>query len=128
MINELPHFGTYTRIKPSKEHGVGVFAIVDIPQNTPIFYGDENTPTKEVPEHEIEQLPSEIRQLYIDFCPLNNGIFTCPTNFNLLTPAWYLNCSEERPNVICKDGYIFYSSREIKAGEELLVDYSTYSE
>src|SRR5579864_6936830 len=100
MSNELPHFGAFTRIKPSKEHGVGVFAIVDIPQDTPIFYGDENSPTIEVPQHEIERLPPEIKRLYTDFCPLNNGIFTCPTNFNLLTPSWYLNCSKEDPNVI----------------------------
>ena len=34
----------------------------------------------------------------------------------------------ENPNVKCGEGLIFYTSGDVKAVEELLVDYSTYSE
>ena len=36
-MRKLPHEGVYTRIKPSNIHGVGVFAISDIPKGTYVF-------------------------------------------------------------------------------------------
>jgi hypothetical protein len=58
-----------------------------------------------------------------------DGLFGCPTNFNRLTISWYLNKPKRggKPNVYCKN-YDFYASRKIKAGEELTVDYSKYSD
>lgn len=123
----LPHSDVYARLGVSPIHGIGVFAIVDIPVDTLIFYGDENTLTVEVPKSIIEDLPAPMKKLYEDFCVLQNEIYTCPTNFNQLTISWYLNCSKN-PNVRCGNDLLFYSSREIKAGEELTVDYDTYSE
>jgi SET domain-containing protein len=46
----------------------------------------------------------------------------------MLTVGWYLNQSKENPNVLCTDDYDFIALRDIKKGEELAVDYSTYSE
>ena len=37
----LPHVKVYTRLGPSKIHGVGVFAILPIKKGTYIFYGDD---------------------------------------------------------------------------------------
>jgi hypothetical protein len=124
---ELPHTGVFTRLQPSTLHGVGVFAILDIPKGAPIFKGDENSPTVEVPESVVTTLPEEIQRLYKDFCPLNNGIYTCPPNFNQMSISWFLNESQ-KPNAKCGDDLIFYANQDIKAGEELTVDYSSYSE
>jgi len=44
-----------------------------------------------------------------------------------LTPAWYLNDSQTGPNVYCDAHYDFFAMRDIKEGEELKADYSTYS-
>lgn len=38
MKKGLPHQQVYTRLKPSKIHGVGVFAIRPIPKNTRLYY------------------------------------------------------------------------------------------
>lgn len=36
----FPHHNIYTRLAPSKIHGVGVFAIKDIPKGKNVFSGD----------------------------------------------------------------------------------------
>ena len=49
----------------------------------------------------------------------------CPSNFNRLTMSWYLNESKN-PNVRCDKSYNFWTLRNVKAGEELTVDYLSY--
>jgi SET domain-containing protein len=53
--------------------------------------------------------------------------YGCPATFNSLTPSWYLNHSTT-PNLRCDENYDFFALRTVKPGEELTVDYSTYSE
>ena len=123
----LPHNGVFTRLRPSKIHGVGVFAIRDIPKNTYIFSGD-NSKVVWVNKGEIEKQGTAIKRLYDDFCIIQRNKYGCPDNFNNLNVGWYLNESKENPNVKCDDNYDFYSLRDIKRDEELTVDYSTFSE
>jgi hypothetical protein len=49
---------------------------------------------------------------------------------NRLTVSWYINEPKrgKRPNVRCDDNYDFYTLVKIKAGDELTVDYSKYSD
>jgi SET domain-containing protein len=127
----VPHDGVYTRIKPSKIHGVGVFAIRAIPKGTSIFSNDD-APIVWVKKDKIKRLRGEIRRLYEDFCIIkdNGEIFGCPVNFSLMTVAWFLNEPKlgQKPNVGCRKDYTFYALCDIAAGEELTVDYSTFSE
>jgi SET domain-containing protein len=124
----LPHYRVYTRIKPSKLHGVGVFAITAIKKDSPIFYNDD-AKIVWVNRRELKGLPREIRRLYEDFCTQKDkgNLYGCPKNFNLMTIAWYVNHSR-RPNVYCSKDYNFYALRGIKPGEELTVDYNTYND
>ena len=124
----LPHFGVYTRIRPSRLHGVGVFALRDIKKGTSIFYGDDDDLVW-VKKVDLKGLPKEVRNLYEDFCIIKNKgkLYGCPRNFNLLTVAWYLNESK-KPNVGCGKDYRFFALRDIKKGEELTVDYETYND
>jgi len=46
----------------------------------------------------------------------------------MLTVGWCINESKNNPNVRCTDNYDFVASGDIKKGEELFSDYSTYSE
>ena len=39
------------------------------------------------------------RRIYFDFCPLVDGAFVAPQDFNQITMAWYLNHSDV-PNVV----------------------------
>jgi SET domain-containing protein len=121
-----PHQGVYTRLQPSEIHGVGVFAIADIPKGQYIFEPDDSE-TVFVPSGDTEALPEKLRLLYEDFCVLKDGVYECPASFNSLTPSWYLNSSSE-PNVAVDSALKFYALRDIQEGEELTADYSTYSE
>jgi hypothetical protein len=107
---------------------VGVFAIRDIRKGAAIFYGDDDEIVW-IDRSRLRGLPREVRRLYEDFCVIvdKGRTYGCPTNFNRLTVAWYLNASA-RPNVVCGKDYRFFARRDIKAGEELTVDYSAYNE
>jgi SET domain-containing protein len=127
----MPQDRVYTRIKPSNIHGVGVFAIRPIPKGTSIFPYD-NSPIVWIKNDKIKRLRGEIRRLYEDFCIIKDDgeTYGCPANFSLMTVAWFLNEPKpgQHPNVGCRKDYTFYALRDIAAGEELTVDYPTFSE
>jgi SET domain-containing protein len=125
-MTKLPHYKVYTRLAQSKIHGVGVFAIRNIKRGVYIFY-DDNEDIIWVNKNKLKALPKEIKGLYEDFCIKNGDFYGCPENFNHLTPAWYLNHSA-KPNLGCDKSYNFFALKKIKKGEELTVDYKTYSD
>jgi len=125
----MPHHGVYTRLRPSNIHGVGVFAIRDIPEGTRIFQDDDSELIwKKRSELNLDELPQEIGSLYDQFCLIKEKgeTYGCPKSFNLMTVAWYLNHSKT-PNVGCDKDYMFFALRDIKKGEELTADYHTYN-
>ncbi|HEV2198653.1 MAG TPA: FRG domain-containing protein [Bryobacteraceae bacterium] len=131
-VNSLspPHANVYTRLRPSSIHGVGVFAIRRIGKGTRLFLGD-NDEMHWIKPTNFHRLPKEVRKLYEDFAVLSEGRYGCPENFNRLTMSWYLNepVRGKSPNVEClKDSYDFAALRDISVGEELTVDYATFSE
>jgi hypothetical protein len=127
--NTSPDSNSYTRLKASPIHGVGVFAIRDIPSGTNIF-SDDGSEMVWINKDDVEKTSGETKKLYDDFCVINNGKYGCPKNFNNLTVSWYLNepLKVQKPNVYCDENYDFIAARDIKSGEELTVDYSTYSD
>jgi len=125
--NALPHDKTYTRLMLSPIHGVGVFAIRDIPKGTNIF-ADDHSKMVWIDKQRLKDLDPEMKRLYEDFAVRKGQKYGCPDSFNNLTPAWYLNESKEHPNVQCTSDYEFLTLQDIKKGEELTVDYSTYSD
>jgi uncharacterized protein len=125
-FDKLPHEGVYARLKPSKIHGVAVFAIIDIPKETYVF-PDDNESIVWIDKTIVESLPKALKQFYDDFAIITPEQYGCPTSFNKLTTAWYLNHSGT-PNIAADPQFNFYALRDIKAGEELTVDYRTYSD
>jgi hypothetical protein len=130
---ERPHQGAYTRLRPSMidKHGVGVFAIRRIRKGMPLFLGDVDE-MHWLEKSKLPRRPKGLRGLYDDFAVIRTSResgtrYGCPTNFNRLTVSWYLNHSRT-PNVKCDSNLNFFSLRDIGPGEELTVDYSTYSE
>jgi uncharacterized protein len=125
-MSSAPHRNLYTRLRAGPT-GVGVFAIRDIPAGTVLFVGDTGATTR-VPVEDVERIEDgEIRQMYFDFCPVVDGAFVAPRDFNQLTMGWYLNHSDD-PNVLCEQGLRFVVRRLVAKGEELKVDYATFSE
>jgi SET domain-containing protein len=124
--DKMPHHGVYARLQPSRIHGVGVFAIKDIPKGTSIF-PEDNEELVWIHKRMFRNLEPEARKLYDDFCIIRGDLYGCPRSFNRLTPAWYFNESST-PNVAADKAYRFYALRGIKKGEELTVDYASYSD
>lgn len=119
----------YVRLKKSK-HGIGVFAIRDIPKGVDPFVGCDNTGRElKIKRDELTGLNLEVFKLLQDFCVFENGGYWIPANgLNSINVAWYLNHSKA-PNMYASNhGEDFLPLRDIKAGEELLVDYDTYDE
>jgi SET domain-containing protein len=131
-VKRLPHVNVYTRLRPSKIHGVGVFAIRKIKKGTSIFPDEKKKNIRWVRKHNLRGLPRELRKLYDDFSIIkdNHETYGCPSSFNQLSLAWFLNKPQthKKPNVCCRNDYMFYALRDIAVGEELTVDYRTFSE
>jgi len=123
---DRPHNGVYVRLRPSRldKKGVGVFAIRKISKGTRIF-ADENEELCWIPKSSLPKQKA-LRGLYDAFAVIEANRYGCPTSFNRLTPAWFLNESK-KPNTRSDENYDFYTLRDIAAGEELTVDYSTFS-
>lgn len=118
LVGDSPsaaHAGVYTKLQKSDHHGVGVFAVLDIPEGTNVFAGDTNK-VREIDKNDLTYVQPEIRKLYEDFCVWKDGKIRGPSNFNNLTVGWYLNHSDT-PNVRCNDDFDFIAERVIKKGE-----------
>jgi hypothetical protein len=107
-----------------------VFAIRDIPKARNPF----KTLTKyatpgsvRVTDEELAALPPKLAELIRAlFVPTIEGILYIPTcGLNVIYLDSYINHSS-RPNLQTKDGVRFVTSRRIREGEELTVDYRTY--
>jgi hypothetical protein len=123
---DLPHHNLYTRLGISSK-GLGVFAIREIPRSTRLFVGDVGA-TVRVPVSVVERIPDEeIRRMYTDFCPVIDGSFVAPVDFNQMTMGWYLNHSDE-PNVRVMERLQFVTTRTVLLSEELTTDYTSFSD
>ena len=123
----IPQRQLYTRLRPSPGRGVGVFAIRAIPRGTNPFEGDIG-PMVRFPLAAFQQIEDpEVRRIYLDFCPLVDGAFIAPSDLNQITLSWYMNHSDA-PNVASDRSMTFTAARVIHTGEELTVDYTTFSD
>lgn len=120
---------TYVMIKPSPLHGIGVFAIRDIPKGTKDIFSEGFGDWIKVSKAEVDALPSHSRELIENHCLFDEDSYFIPDyGFKLVDLVIYLNHSET-PNVLSlNEGEQFEALVDIKAGEELLVDYGTIVE
>ena len=117
---------TYVMIKPSLLHGIGVFAIRDIPKGTRDLFSQGVGEWIKLTIAEVEALPKHSRDLVENHCLFDEDHYYVPDyGFKLVDLVVYLNHSDT-PNVISiNEGEYFEATRDIAAGEELLVDYGT---
>jgi SET domain-containing protein len=117
---------TYVMIKPSPLHGIGVFAIRDIPKGTRDLFSQGVGEWIKLTVAEVEALPKHSKDLVENHCLFDEDYYYVPDyGFKLVDLVIYLNHSDT-PNVISiNDGEFFEATRDIAEGEELLVDYGT---
>ena len=117
---------TFVMIKPSPLHGIGVFAIKDIPKGTRNIFSQGVGDWIKLTIAEVEALPKHSRDLVENHCLFDEDFYYVPDyGFKLVDLVIYLNHAET-PNVVSiNEGEFFEAIIDIKAGEELLVDYGT---
>jgi len=119
----------YCRLQPSKIHGIGVFAVRDIPKGRYPFktipkYA--NFGYVRITEDELDALPPTLSKLIRElFIPTDGKMHVPNYGTNMIRLNCYLNHSI-KPNMRTRNGYDFVASRKILVGEELTVDYRTY--
>jgi uncharacterized protein len=113
----------YCRLAPSPVHGIGVFAIKDIPKGTNPF--NNSFMAQEaivVNKNKIKDFGPEILSLLHDQHPTSDPNQQVVSNFpNQLIWTNYINYTD-RPNIELMTNGEWLTLRDIKKGEELLED------
>ena len=128
----------YCRIKRSKIHGVGVFAIKNIPKGINPFLNLKSKNKKEyidINKNDLNDLSDEIIKMLDDYLGINdNNTYSVPIDgLNTLDISFFMNHSKN-PNMSIKnddeninDNFVnFISKKKINIGEELLIDYDNF--
>ena len=120
---------TYCSFGVSKIHGIGVFAIRDIPVNTNPFRVVKPEKIIQLTEEDLKLLPTEVVAKIKDIFVRSNEVYhVYDLGLNCMGVKFHVNHSNN-PNIgVCKgvetSGYIpFTTLRYIKKGEELFWDY-----
>ena len=128
---------TFCRVAASSTHGVGVFAVKDIPKRTEIFELC-NPPLDEeglvdLTEEDLKDMDKDIIKYVKDFFVKNDDVYSLPERgMNSISVGFYLNHSNQ-PNIIHRMHFVQgvaqllipVSFRDIKKGEELTENYFT---
>lgn len=122
----------YCRLQSSPVHGIGIFAIRDIPKGRDPFPGCRIPRWHAIPLDSLladEKIPAEVKAFAQAIFPVRGKTFCFPDHsLNAIDISYFLNHSN-RPNVVARqDGNRFMALRKIKKGEELFSDYRTYAD
>lgn len=123
LLQELSQH-TYAMLKPSPVHGIGVFAIRDIPKGCKNIFSSNVGEWIKLPIADVEKLPDHSRQLIETYCLYDEEHYFVPDyGFKVMDMVNYLNHSST-PNIISvNDGEYFEALIDIPEGAELLVNY-----
>ncbi len=122
----------YCRLRPSKVHGVGVFAIRDIPKGRDPF--KSFLPYKFVAVDaaavfDNPKIDRAVKKLASDvYAAVDGKLYLYKGGLNGTDISFFLNHSEEPNLVTIRGGDGFVTARKIKKGEELFSDHRTYSD
>ena len=125
LLAELAQ-NTYVMLKPSPIEGIGVFAIRDIPKGCRDMFGkpDANENWVTVSKTEVETLPPHAQFIVGNYCLYDDENYFIPAEgFKKIDVSLFLNHADIANVISINDGDYFEAARDIKAGEELLVDY-----
>ncbi|MEK7179327.1 MAG: SET domain-containing protein [Patescibacteria group bacterium] len=114
----------FSFILKSSAHGIGVFATHPIRRGTHLrLFG----PRKKESLVGVLRAKNKVPELHHEHCiPRTEGKLLCPNDFGHQHIGWYLNHSKT-PNAVHKN-FIWYAARDIKKGEEIIIDYNSLGE
>lgn len=118
---------TFVMLKPSPLEGVGVFAIRDIPKGCKEMFGKPDAEDQWITlsKKEVEVLPTPAQFMIENYCLYDEDSYFVPAHgFKKMDIALFLNHSDT-PNIISINGGDYFEAiTDIRAGEELIIDYS----
>ena len=120
---------TFCRLAPSDIHGIGVFAIKDIPKGTEVFQlcNDAFENIIELTDEYVESLDESVTKYIQDiFIRESTGLWALPEcGLNSLNISFFLNhCNRPNLKPVMAHGYATWvSNKVIKSGKELTNDY-----
>lgn len=124
--------GAFCKIQPSKIHGVGVFAIKDIPAKTCPWVTPNHHFRGEpylLSTNDLDKLDEPIKDTLLDYnLKESDGLYISPHELEIFHLTQFLN-SSNKPNLdfVFDGSPLFIANREISAGEELTIDYQQYT-
>lgn len=123
LLHELQH-QTWVALKPSATHGIGVFAIRDIPKGTRTIFSKDTGNYISISFEEVAELPVHTKNFIETYYLYDETHYFIPSHgCKVMDMANYLNHSST-PNILSVDeGLWFEAARDIAEGEELFVDY-----
>jgi len=125
LLQELAG-NTWVMIKPSPIEGIGVFALRDIPKGCRSMFSRANEQEQWIPvlKTEVDHLPAHAKALIENYCLYDDENYFVPDyGFKKMDLVNFLNHADI-PNIISiNDGEFFEAIRDIKQGEELVIDY-----
>ena len=123
LLHELKN-ETFAALKSSPIHGIGVFAVCDIPKECKTVFSKDTGRWIKLSMAEVEQLPAHAKEFIETYYLYDETNYFIPDHgCKVMDMANYLNHSNT-PNIISVlDGEYFETTREIATGEELLIDY-----
>lgn len=117
---------TWVTLRPSPVHGIGVFALRDIPKGCKTLFAKDTNNWVKLAIDKVEQLPTHAKDLVETYCLYDTEHYYVPDyGFKIMDMVNYLNHSAT-PNIISvNEGSYFEALTNIPAGTELFVNYET---
>jgi len=126
LVNELQS-NTWVMIKPSPIQGIGVFALQDIPKGCRSMFSKARKSHEEyicITKADVEKLPAHSRTLVETYCLYDEDNYFVPDcGFKKMDLVYFLNHADHGNIISINDGEFFEAVRDIKKGEELVIDY-----
>ncbi len=113
----------YCKLGVSTIHGIGVFALRDIPKGTKPLNSLVSNKEVKFSRIELKKVPSTVRKHLAMFCLIEKGrVFAPVIGMNAVNLSVYLNHSKT-PNLFYNDDGVLEAMVDIAQGDEVTIDY-----
>jgi SET domain-containing protein len=113
----------FSFVLKNSSNGIGVFAVHDIKAGTYLrIFGDEDNEG----DVSVVRKKEDVPDFFKSYCVDRGDTMMCPKDFGCMEVGWHINHSKT-PNAN-HFNYEFFALRDIKAGEEITIDYNTLEE